>query len=68
MSFSFERANPSIEEPSTPIPLVIADSSSSEVIATPFRLPTISENHSLINLTSLSLTLRNTKLIASESY
>ena len=46
MSDSWIRLNPSIEEPSKPIPSRSAPSSSCEVIVNAFRNPSTSVNHS----------------------
>ena len=54
MSLSSDLTKPSIDEPSKIIPRVRAVSSSSTVTATPFRMPRMSVNQSLTNLTSFS--------------
>ncbi len=55
MSDSSMRANPSIDEPSKPVPSSSACSSSCTVIETLFRVPRMSVNQRRMNLTSCSL-------------
>ena len=65
MSLSTERAYPSIVEPSKPMPRVRADSSSSTVMANPFRLPRMSVNQRRMNFTSFSRASRRMYSMAS---
>ena len=60
-SDSKERLNPSIADPSNPIPSVNAPSTSAGAIATDFSVPTTSVNQSLTNLTPRSSMVRRTK-------
>jgi hypothetical protein len=55
MSDSSMRANPSMEEPSKPMPSSKAFSSSSTVMAKDFSAPTMSVNQRRMNFTSFSL-------------
>src|SRR5690349_13122897 len=61
MSASYTRANPSIAEPSKPIPSANAASSSAGATATDFRKPRTSVNQSRTNRTSRSSSARSTK-------
>ena len=60
MSDSWIRLNPSIEEPSKPIPSANAPSSSCEVIVKAFRNPRTSVNHRRTNRIPRSSTVRST--------
>ena len=60
MSDSWMRLNPSMEEPSKPIPSVSAPSNSCEVIVKDFRKPSTSVNHSRTNRMPRSSTVRST--------
>jgi hypothetical protein len=60
MSDSWMRANPSIEDPSKPIPSVRAPSSSCEVIVNAFRNPRTSVNQSRTNRIPRSSIVRST--------
>ena len=60
MSASWIRANPSMAEPSNPMPSVSAGSSSCEVMAIDFRNPRTSVNHRRMNLIPRSSTVRRT--------
>ena len=63
MSASCTRAKPSIAEPSKPIPSLNALSSSAGAIATDFRYPSTSVNHSRTNRMSRSSTVRSTNSV-----
>ena len=63
MSDSYTRANPSIAEPSNPIPSANAPSSSAGAMATDFRKPRTSVNHIRTKRTSRSSMARNTKSV-----
>ena len=60
MSDSWIRLNPSIEEPSNPIPSRSAPSSSCEVIVNAFRKPSTSVNHNRTNRMLRSSIVRST--------
>src|SRR5439155_3008264 len=60
MSDSWIRLNPSIEDPSNPIPSAKAPSSSCEVIVKDLRKPRTSVNHSRTNRIPRSSTVRRT--------
>src|SRR6266540_2553529 len=60
MSDSWMRANPSMEDPSNPMPSDSAPSSSWVVMAKDFRNPRTSVNHSRMNLIPRSSTVRRT--------
>ena len=60
MSDSWILENPSIEEPSNPIPSVNAPSSSCGVMAKDFRNPRTSVNHNRMNRMPRSSTVRRT--------
>src|SRR6266542_911259 len=60
MSASWIRANPSMAEPSNPMPSASALGSSWVVMAIDFRNPSTSVNHSRINLIPRSSTVRST--------
>ncbi len=60
MSDSWMRLNPSIAEPSNPIPSLNAPSSSCGVMAKDFRLPRTSVNQSQMNLIPRSSTVLRT--------
>ena len=60
MSDSWIRLNPSIEEPSNPMPSASAPSSSCEVIVNDFRNPSTSVNQSRTNRIPRSSTVRKT--------
>ena len=60
MSDSWMRLNPSIEEPSKPIPSRNAPSSSCDVIVNDFRNPSTSVNHSRTNRILRSSIVRST--------
>jgi hypothetical protein len=60
MSDSWIRENPSMEEPSNPIPSVNAVSSSDGVMAKDFRNPRTSVNHRRMNWIPRSSTVRST--------
>ena len=61
MSASVTRANPSIAEPSKPMPSSKAFSSSAGATETDFRYPSTSVNHSRTKRTSRSSSARSTK-------
>ena len=60
VSDSDTRANPSIDEPSKPMPSSNAPSSSAGAIATDLRYPSTSVNHSRTNRMSRSSSVRST--------
>ncbi len=60
MSDSSMRANPSMDEPSKPMPSSRALGSSSTVMATLFREPRMSVNQARMNLTSCSFAIWST--------
>ena len=60
MSDSWMRLNPSIEEPSKPMPSANAPSSSCEVIVNDFRKPSTSVNHRRTNRMPRSSMVRRT--------
>lgn len=60
VSDSKTRANPSIEDPSNPMPSSKAPSSSAGAIATDFRYPSTSVNHNRTNRMSRSSSVRST--------
>ena len=60
MSDSWIRLNPSIDEPSNPIPSANAPSSSCDVIVKDFRNPRTSVNHSRTNRIPRSSIVRRT--------
>ena len=60
MSDSWIRLNPSIEEPSNPIPSANAPSSSCDVIVNDFRKPSTSVNHRRMNRMPRSSIARRT--------
>ena len=66
MSDSWIRLNPSIDEPSNPIPSANAPSSSCDVIVKAFRNPRTSVNHSRMNRIPRSSIVRRTYSTSSE--
>ena len=60
MSDSWIRLNPSIDEPSNPMPSANAPSSSCDVIVNDFRNPRTSVNHSRMNRIPRSSIVRRT--------
>ena len=60
MSASDTRAKPSIDDPSNPMPSSKAPSSSAGAIATDFRYPSTSVNHSRTKRMSRSSSVRST--------
>ena len=67
MSDSWMRLNPSIEEPSKPMPSAKAPSSSCEVIVNDFRNPSTSVNQSRTNRIPRSSIVRRTNSASSVS-
>ena len=68
MSDSYTRAYPSMEEPSKPTPSANALSISAGAMATDFREPSTSANHSLTKWTLRSSIERNTNSVCLDMY